>query len=143
MKHLEELNFLIDAASKIAGSDNKLAQLLERSRGNVSDWRHGKAPCPPEMQVLMASIAGFDPQATAARALVEKHEGTSLGDKLMRALGKGLQATGAALGFAGASALAIYSLSPTQANAKRVEGSREHNVHNRNRSYVKRRLGRA
>jgi hypothetical protein len=60
----------------------------------------------------------------------------------MRVLGKALQATGAALGFAGASALAIYSMSPTPANAKAVEGAREHNVHNRNRSYVKRRLAR-
>ena len=143
MKHLDELNILIDAASSIAGNDAKLAAALGQHRSKVSDWRKGRQACPPEMQVLMAALAGFDPQATAARALVEKHEGTPLGDQLMRALGKALRATGAALGFAGASALAIYSMSPTQANAKAVEGARQDNVHKRNRRYVKRGLTRA
>lgn len=146
MKHLDHLNelvFLIDAASRIAGNDAKLAAALGQHRSKVSDWRKARQPCPPEMQVLMAALAGFDPQATAARALVEKHEGTPLGDQLMRALGKGSRAIGAALGFAGASLLAIYSLHPTTANAKAADEARQYNVHKRNRRYVKRGLTRA
>lgn len=139
MKHLEELIFLIDAASAIAGNDNKLAAALAVSRGNVSDWRAGRRACPTEHQVLMAAMAGFDAQATAARALVEKHEGTPLGDRLMRALGKASRATGAVLGFVGASALAIYSLAPNPAHASAAEASRD-NVYKRNKRYVKQRL---
>ncbi|HJS09446.1 MAG TPA: hypothetical protein VJ809_17385 [Pirellulales bacterium] len=143
MEHLDELIFLIDAAKKIAGSDAEVARRIGQPRQRINDWRKGNQPCPPEHQALLAAVAGFDPTTTVLRAIVEKHEGTELGDRLMRVLGKALRATGAAIGFAGASALAIYSLTPTQANARAVEGSREHNVHNRNRSYVKRRLTRA
>ncbi|MDH6594347.1 hypothetical protein M2165_004236 [Variovorax sp. TBS-050B] len=125
MKHLQELNLLIDAASAIAGSDAKLALALGASRGNVSDWRKGTRPCPPEHQVLMAAIAGFDAQQVAARALVEKHEGTAMGDKLMRALGKPSLAIGAVGGFVGAVALAIFSMIPLPSSAAPAE----HNVH--------------
>ena len=140
MKHLDELNFLIDAASKIAGNDSRLAAMLGVPRQHVSMWRKGAKACQPEDQALLASVAGFDPQETLIRATVQYWEGKPKGDRLMRVLGKLSRATGAALGFVGASALAIYSMSPTPANAKAVEGAREHNVHNRNRSYVKRRL---
>lgn len=109
MEHLSQLIFLIDSAKAITGSDNKTAQLLGVSRGNVSDWRNGRNPCPPEMQALLASIAGFDPQQTALRALVERHEGTALGDKLMRVLGKPSLAIGAAAGFVGLNAIEIGS----------------------------------
>jgi hypothetical protein len=60
----------------------------------------------------------------------------------MRVLGKTLQATGAALGFVGASALAIYSLSPTPATAKAVDQARGDNMY-RVKRYVKRRLSHA
>ena len=139
MKHLEELIFLIDAASAIAGNDNRLAASLGVSRGNVSDWRAGRRACPPEHQVLMAALAGFDPLQTATRALVHKHEGTDLGDRLMRALGKASRATGAVLGFVGASALAIYSLAPTPSHAAEAQATRD-NVYKRNKRYVKHRL---
>jgi hypothetical protein len=110
MKHLDELNLLIDAASKIAGSDNKLSLLCGCSRMRMSDWRKGRAPCPPEFQALLASIAGFDPQETAIRALVQRHEGTPMGEKLMRVLGKPSLVIGAAVGSAGASAAGILGI---------------------------------
>lgn len=113
MKPDANLIFLIDAAQKIAGSDYKVAKLIGTTPQRISDWRHGRKPCPPEDQALMASVAGFDPQTTALRAMVEKHEGTAKGDRLMRVLGKALPAIGAALGSAGASAASIGSTIPT------------------------------
>lgn len=140
MKHLDELVFLIDKAGSIAGNDNQLAATLGVSRGNVSDWRAGRRPCPTEHQVLMAAIAGYDPVQTAARALVEKHEGTPMGDRLMRALGKVSRATGAALGFAGASVLVIFSSTPTTSHAAALQP--QHNVYNGKKRYVNAALAR-
>lgn len=110
MEHLQQLIFLIDRASAIAGSDAKLAESLGQHRSKVSDWRHGRQPCPPEMQALMADLAGFDAQQVALRALVEKHEGSPLGEKLLRALGKPSRLTGAVAGFVGAIAVAVSAL---------------------------------
>jgi hypothetical protein len=45
----------------------------------------------------MAEIAGMDPEAWAARAIVAQYEGTPKGEKLARALGKALQVTGAVI----------------------------------------------
>lgn len=117
MQHLDELNSLIDAASKIAGSDGKLALSLGVPKQHVSQWRHGTKVCQPEDQALMAAVAGFDPVQTLARATVEYWEGKPKGDRLMRALGKRLRPIGAALGFAGAVALSIFSVTPSTANA--------------------------
>lgn len=117
MQHLEALNLLIDAASKIAGSDGKLALALGVPKQHISHWRHGHKNCQPEDQGLMASIAGFDPIQTLARATVEYWEGKPKGDRLMRALGKALLVTGGAIGSAGASAAAIFSTIPTTHSA--------------------------
>ncbi len=116
MTDQEELNFLIDAASKIAGSDYKLAQLIGVDRQAISNWRHGTA-CPPENQALLAHVAGFDPMATLARATVRKFQGKEKGDLLMKALGKSSRLTGAIAGFVGAIALAISSLIPQKVEA--------------------------
>lgn len=144
MEHLEELNFLIDQARLVAGSDARVAAAIGATRMNVSNWRKGKQRCPPKQQALLAAVAGLDPVETLARATVQADEGTELGDRLMRALGKATRATGAVLGFVGASALAICSLSPTPSTASPLRAD----VHNewkvkrgrRNAGYVKRRL---
>lgn len=109
MTQLESLNQLIDMAKSIAGSDYKLAKLTGHTPQQVSDWRHGRKPCPPEDQALIAGVAGLNAEQVALRALVEKHEGTPKGDRLMRVLGKAFLATGAVIGSAGASAAAISS----------------------------------
>ncbi len=109
MQDHDDLLRLIDAASKRAGSDGKLALMLGVPRQHVSHWRHKHRPCNPENMALMAHIAGFDAIETLARATVRQYEGTAKGDLLMRALGKALLATGAAIGSAGASAQAIFS----------------------------------
>lgn len=103
------LDQLIDLASEAAGSDYKLAELLEVSRGNIGDWRKGRRSCPVGDQALMAGIAGLDAEAWHARATVAQYAGTSKGDKLYRVLGKALAATGAVIATSGASAQAIYS----------------------------------
>ena len=104
-----DLIFLIDSAKAIAGSDYKLAPMLETTPQRISDWRHGRKPIPAAQLALLASVAGFDPTQTVIRNLVEQHEGTPLGDKLMRVLGKASRATGAVLGFVGVSALVTSS----------------------------------
>ncbi len=116
MTQLEELNLLIDKASGIAGSDAKLSRLIGAQPQNVSNWRHGK-PCPPEVQALIAHVAGLDPLAELARATVKKFEGERKGDLLMKALGKSSLLTGAIAGFVGAVVLAISSLIPQRVEA--------------------------
>lgn len=96
---------LIARASATCGNDNKLAGALGVSRMTVSNWKHGKTPCPPEDQASLAAIAGLDPVQVLVRAHLERHEGTAKGDRLMKVLGKSLLATGAAIGSVGASAL--------------------------------------
>ncbi len=103
------LDQLIEKASEKAGSDYKLAALLGASRQAVSNWKHGHKTCPIADQVLMAEIAGFKAEEWAARALVAQYEGTEKGDKLYRALGKTLVATGAVIASFGANALPIFS----------------------------------
>lgn len=112
MKHLESLNLLIDQGKSIAGSDYKLARLTGHTPQQISDWRHGRKLCPPEDQALIAGIAGLNPEQVALRALVEKHEGTPKGDRLMKVLGKALLVTGGAVASAGANAAAIFSSIP-------------------------------
>jgi len=88
------LDQLIDEASKAAGSDYKLATELGTSRQTVSNWRHGHKSCPVGDQVLMAKIAGLEPEAWAARAIVAQYEGTKA-DRIKSALKKSLGVTGA------------------------------------------------
>jgi len=103
----EYLDQLIDRASKAAGSDYKLAQRLEVTRHNVSDWRHGRKTCPAADQALMAHIAGLEAEAWGNRALIAAYEGTPKGELLKQALKKALLATGAALAISGAHAQTV------------------------------------
>ena len=98
------LDQLIDKASQAAGSDYKLAQELETSRQTVSDWRKGRKTCPAADVALMAQLAGMDPEAWTARAVVAQYEGTPKGEKLAIVLGKALLATGAVIASSGANA---------------------------------------
>jgi len=98
------LDELIDRASKAAGNDTKLAIELETSRQAVSNWRNARKTCPAGDVALMAKIAGLDPDAWVARAVISQYEGTTKGAKLEAALKKALLATGAALVSSSASA---------------------------------------
>jgi transcriptional regulator with XRE-family HTH domain len=96
------LDQLIDRASKEAGSDYALSKRIGVGRQTVSDWRHGRRPCPAADVALMAHIAGLDADAWASRALIAQYEGTEKGEALKKALKKALAATGAALVSSGA-----------------------------------------
>lgn len=97
----EYLDQLIQKASEAAGSDYQLGKRLKSSRQAVSDWKAGRKTCPAADQALMAGIAGLDPEAWAARALIAQHEGSEKGELLKQALKKALLATGAAIGTYG------------------------------------------
>lgn len=120
MNQIEELNLLIDKASAIAGSDYRLAKMIGAMPQNVSNWRHDRASCSPENRALLAAVAGLDPVAELARATLDKHQGTSKGDLLMKALGKSSRLTGAIAGIVGAVVLAISSLIPQRVEAMPV-----------------------
>lgn len=107
---LDEVKTLIDKAAKVCGSDNKLALHMEVSRTLISDWKHGRKRCAPEDIAVIADLAGFDGAAWANRAMLWRWEGTSKGDRLMRALGKSVIATGAALATSGVSARMVTDL---------------------------------
>lgn len=83
---MQELAELIDRASAVAGSDSKLAKLIDAHQPHISQWRSGAKPCPPGDVALMAEIAGLDPDEWMTRAVMAKYEGTPKGEKLMRAL---------------------------------------------------------
>lgn len=103
MQHKPEfLDQLIDLASKKAGSDYKLAQMLHSPRQVISQWRHGVRTCPAADVALMAQIAGLDPDAWVSRAVISQYEGTEKGEALKIALKKALLATGAVLATSGA-----------------------------------------
>jgi len=109
MSKPEYLDQLIDRAKAKTGSDYATAKALGVSRMTVSNWRHGKKPCSAPDVALLAEVAGLEPDKWLMRATVTQHEGTPKGDKLMRALGKALLATGAAIASNGASAAVICS----------------------------------
>jgi hypothetical protein len=106
---LDYIDQLLDAAKDVTGSDYKTAKALEVSSQRISDWRKKRSPMPVADVVLLADLAGLRPGDWAARAIVEKFEGTAKGDKLYRALGKASLAIGAAVASSGANALQIFS----------------------------------
>lgn len=77
-----ELQKLIDHASSIAGSDYRLAKSIGVSRQAISDWKHGRKPCPIETRAELAGIAGFDALGEVVEAMLEKHRGTPKEERL-------------------------------------------------------------
>lgn len=61
------LNLSIEKASKIVGSQRKLAELLGERETHLSNMKHGTRPCTIEKRIKIAEIAGDDPQ----RAIIE------------------------------------------------------------------------
>lgn len=90
------LDQLIKQASEAVGSDYRLAAELGVPRQNLSAWKHGHKACPVGDQVLMAKIAGLEPEAWAARAIVAQYEGTKA-DRIKSALKKLLAVIGAVM----------------------------------------------
>lgn len=94
---MKDLAELIDRASKVAGSDKKLSELIDSPQPHMSQWRKGARPCPPADVALMADIAGLNADEWALRAIAAKYEGTEKGEKLKRALKVSAATIGAVL----------------------------------------------
>jgi DNA-binding transcriptional regulator YdaS (Cro superfamily) len=66
------LNYSIDAAAAIVGSQNKLAELLGIPGPNLSQIRTGKRPCPIGVRARIAQIAGHDTTRAILEGLADK-----------------------------------------------------------------------
>lgn len=88
---------LINEASKQAGNQSKLAELVADSRQNLSAWKNGARACPLDAQVIMGSIIGSDIDEVIRAALIEQAQGTARGEKLKSALKKASMLAGVAL----------------------------------------------
>lgn len=62
---------LIERAKQHTTSDAETARRLGVTFQEVSNWRHGRRTCPPDMRARLAAIAGLDPIAEALAGLAE------------------------------------------------------------------------
>lgn len=92
---MSTINALLDAAAKVTGSDYQTAKVLDRTRHEISAWRHGHRNPQPEDFALIAAVAGLDAEEALVRAVLEKHANTPKGERLLSALGNALHRTGA------------------------------------------------
>jgi ribosome-binding protein aMBF1 (putative translation factor) len=76
------LENLIEQASAIAGSQSKLARMLDTDANVVTAWKTGRRTCSPEDRALLADIAGVDPIEEIAEALLERCEGKPKAERL-------------------------------------------------------------
>ena len=104
------LSQLLDKSKDKTGSDYATAKAIGVPRQHLSNWRNGSRECSPEDVAQLAAVAGLEADKWLIRAVLAKHEGTAKGDRLIKALGKVLAATGAAVASSGAHALPIFSL---------------------------------
>jgi ribosome-binding protein aMBF1 (putative translation factor) len=85
-----QLEKLIDAAAAIAGSQSKLARILETDANIVTAWKTGRRACSAEDRALLADVAGVDPLEEVIEALLERVEGKPKAERL-RAVLRGRQ----------------------------------------------------
>lgn len=62
---------LIERAQSHHDSGSALARELGVAFQDVSNWKHGRRTCPPDMRARLAAIAGLDPVAEALEGLAE------------------------------------------------------------------------
>lgn len=82
------LNLSIDKAAKIAGSQARLARLLDLYPTHLSNMKAGTRPCTIETRVKIAEIAGDDPQRAIIEGLVAQLDQT---DEMQAGAAKMLQ----------------------------------------------------
>lgn len=63
---------IIDAAAKVAGSQNRLAELVGVTSGNLSTYRTGRKACPLPLLVRLAEIAGQDAREVLYREVMRR-----------------------------------------------------------------------
>jgi len=109
-------NELLDHAKERTGSDYKTAQALEVTPQRINDWRKGRQRIPHGEVVLLAQLAGLEPEAWAARIICSHYKGEKL-QRIESALKKSLAAIGAvtiACGYAGAADYFIRCINDQQ-----------------------------
>lgn len=84
-KSLRISQLIINAAMK-AGSESKLASMLDETRQHVNAWKAGRRMCPLEAQILMGSICGQDSTLVLKQAVIERNEGNAKQRELIEAL---------------------------------------------------------
>lgn len=62
---------LIEIARKATGNDASTAKALGVTFQEVSNWKHGRRTCPPDMRARLARLCGLDPRAELAEAVAE------------------------------------------------------------------------
>jgi DNA-binding transcriptional regulator YdaS (Cro superfamily) len=92
-----EIAELIDRAAKVAGSQNKAAQMAGINQQNLSHYRTGLREMPPEAAAALAHVAGLDATEWLARATLWRSVGKPYEGVLKQALGGALRVTGGAL----------------------------------------------
>jgi hypothetical protein len=70
------LNFSIDKAATIVGSQRKLAEALGISNGNLYEMKAGKRACPLGLRRQIALLAGHDPIKAIFEGLATKLDPT-------------------------------------------------------------------
>ena len=88
VENVERLNFLIEKAASIVGSEYKLAKKMEIPQQNLSNWKSGAKTCPPAARAVLAGIAGEDAVQELISATLEREEGTRRGVLLGELLGQ-------------------------------------------------------
>lgn len=94
------------AAAQFGGNKSELARAVGASPQTLYNWEKGLRPCPVEKVALIAEAGNLPADQWLTRAVIWKHEGTELGERLKKALGKPTRAIGAALVLCIAVALA-------------------------------------
>jgi len=89
-----QLEKLIDAAAAIAGSQSKLARILETDANIVTAWKTGRRACSAEDRALLADVAGVDPLAEVIEALLERVHGKPKEARLRQVLRTRLESVG-------------------------------------------------
>lgn len=89
---MQYVNPLIDKASKICGSDSKLAERMGIHRVAIAEMRAGKRAISPATAAELADIAGDDAREAAIAAVIEGAKGTRRESVLREILGKAIAA---------------------------------------------------
>jgi hypothetical protein len=71
MAPLETINELIESAAEVAGSQRKLAALLEVNPSNLIEMKQGKRACSWRLRGKMRVILGEDPTRAFVAAMAE------------------------------------------------------------------------
>lgn len=87
MNNLDELAQLIEEAAKIAGSQRKLAEILEADPASLIQMKQGKRPANWRIRGKLRAIVGEDPTQAFMAAMAEDLEQSEREDEKKAAAG--------------------------------------------------------